>query len=249
MTKINYMIAACSSRVTAVTSHNILTKDILHLHLEQLAKTDTSKLSQITILRTLPLIFNGNFAKESNYYWDVANLFSKFACPVVFLDVQNRYFSYSSWITGCLTYGDKFDYHVLIEDDYYPAHKDFVSILLDIHTKKLPNGGYLNSFTTDQPAVSNGFVDTKTFLEGIHAAKPDPYTAISGSAQVSFGVVLFGKKMCDYTDRYRTLFKSNSLIEETHDPNLSFKEDIFNPIEYLYYGEQEFVKSVASFLL
>ena len=110
----------------------------------------------------------------------------------------------------------------------------------------MPQGGYLNSFTTDHAAVSNGIVDSHTFFEVI--SKGDWRKFLSNGAQVYFSL-LFEDKLADFTDKYRCLFKSNQILEETHDRNLCLTEDIFRPIQYLSTGEIEFQKVVVPLLV
>jgi len=244
--RVNYLIAACSARVTHADCYGIASKDMLRMHLEELAKTDTSALAQVTVVRTTPLVRGEQQAV--NVYWDIDKQLAALDCPSEIIDVPDRLFSYSSWIQAAQKYRDAFDYYVLIEDDYYPAHKDFVNVLVGLHSKKFPEGGYLNGFTTDIAAVSNGICDAVSFIKGIDSAKPDPFSAIKDGAQALFGPVLFGERLTDYTDVYRTLFNSVDIIEETHDVNRNFKQDIFNPIQYLAVGEQEFRKSLSLLL-
>lgn len=228
--RVNYLIAAAAHRVKYPYG-----KDILRLHLEELGKTNTEDLSQVTVLRTLPLERDQRYSAETKHYWDIDASIKNIKCPVVTLDVTDMYFSYSSWVQACQHYLEDFDYYVLIEDDYYPSKEDFVKILIDLHKKKLPNGGYLNSFTAyGHAAVSNGLVDSKTFCEGIR--KYTIEEVLSQGAQMYFGK-FFDNKLADYVDQYRTLF-SSSQTNETHDPSLDLKIDIFRPIEYLIFGEK-----------
>lgn len=231
------MIAASSHR-TGRKDGLLLGEDILSLHLQELLKTNTKNLSQVTLLRTLPLVRND--PKLARKYWDVNHLLGQLDCDVEVLDVDDAYYSYSSWMRGCEKYGDKFDYHILIEDDYYPTHPDFVPVLIDLHLEKLPTGGFLCGFISDCPAVSNGIIDAKTFIEG---SKKNYLQILSQGAQTYFGT-LFDNKIADYTDRYRCLFKSTEIFNETHDKNSKLTTDIFCPIEYLFTGEQDFRKSV-----
>lgn len=246
--KINYMIAACAMRSIKGPSMGIEGRDVLKLHLRELKKTDTSVLDQITIIRALPL-YSGSCG-NCKLYWDVD--ISGFGCNVVFVDFPNYFFSYSLWLEAVQLYRNNFDYYILVEDDYYPALENFAEVLVDLHKKKLPSGGYLNSFTVASftpgniPAVSNGIVDAVSFLGGISQARPTPMKALVNSGgQRGFGCTFFGSNVTDYTDTYRTLFKSNELVEETHDRSRNFKQDIFNPIEYLVVGERDFIKSVC----
>jgi len=242
--KINYLIAASAHRVKLNAGYGIESKKILNMHLDQLVKRDASSLAQVTILRALPLIRYDNKIRESKEYWDIKRNSNRVQCPVKKLDFPDAHFSYGMWIRAMQRYVNEFDYYILIEDDYYPAIDNFAEILVDLHQRKLPSGGYLNSFTAgDCAAVSNGICDSASVIKGLKALD-DPLDAISAGAQSLFGPTLFGENMTDYTDEYRTLFNNRTIVEETHDENLNLKTDIFNPIQYLGTGEQDFPKSV-----
>jgi len=231
MPRVNYLIAACSYRTCKDDGSGIQGKDVLRLHLEQLAKTNTKDIDQVTIIRALPL----DRCPGSMEYWNLGNLPKKLGCPCMYLDVPDMYFSYSSWIQAIMSFKDTFDYSILIEDDYYPSNEDFVKILIRLHQEKLPKGGYLNGYTVGEPfriaAVSNGICDTETFLKGIKK-HPTP-ECLSQGAQQYFGYEYFDNQLADWTDQYRTLFWNGHLVNETHDPSLILTEDIINPIQYL----------------
>ena len=231
--RVNYLIACSSHRVNRIDSSGSLGKDALRNHLQELAKTNTSRLAQVTIIRALPLTRNDDAA----FYWDIEEASKGIVCPIKTLDVQDRYFSYSSWMHAVRKYRNEFDYYIMIEDDYYPSLPNFVDELIRIHTEKLPNGGYLNSFTTDIAAVSNGICDTKTILECVDSYR-DPIEELAGGSQNLFGKVCFNNKLADYTDQYRTLFWGGpGMVNETHDLSLNLTTDIFRPIQYLRLGE------------
>jgi hypothetical protein len=59
--KVNYLLVACSHRAYRDLDTMPLGRDVLKLHLQQLLKTDLSKLEQLTIVRPLPLE-RGKFA-------------------------------------------------------------------------------------------------------------------------------------------------------------------------------------------
>lgn len=226
MKKVNYLIACSSHRAPKTDASCIPGKDVLKRHMDQLRLVDTSKLSQITIIRALPLERHGK--EISAEYWDINT--TGLSCPVVFLDVQDAYFSYSSWVLAMRKHRREFDYYIMIEDDYYPAHKDFVDILIDIHAEKLPQGGYLNSYTTDLAAVSNGICDCHTAMQNIDR----PVSELAPGAQTLFGKLYFDNKMADYTDQYRTLFWGGpGLVNQSHTFGLNLTEDLINPIQFL----------------
>lgn len=254
-TSVNYLLAASSHRIG---KENVLfpSKEILRAHLTELAKTNTHALAQITILRAMPLERDANFAEDARDYWNVEELFQLMKCPVVVLDVKDVCYSYSSWVQAVMKWRTAFDYYVLMEDDYYPAHPRFVEILLAEHNKKLPSGGYLNGFTTNHAASSNGMVDSATMVASLDKlANP---VEMSKVGQAGFGSVFCGDRLADYNDTYRCLFPMNTHIVElvhgdaenqplygrraTDEP---VRLDLIRPIEYLVIGEQEFRKSIS----
>lgn len=238
MTRINYLIAACSHRV-GKTGYLFPGQEVLRVHLRELAKTDTQNLTQITVLRTLPLVRTGDVA-NSNYYWDVD--LTQFKCHVEVMDVTDYYFSYSSWVQAIARWRSTFDYYVLTEDDYYAAHPRFAEVLVEEHRRLLPDGGYLNGFTTDHAAVSTGMVDSRTFLKNLDALA-DPIDACKES-QRGFGQVFCGNQLADWTDRYRCLYSIHrDVIEQVHDLSRACEEDVFRPVEYLITGEKSFERS------
>lgn len=242
MARVNYLLAACAHRVNRVDAP-LPGKEILRAHLHELAKTNTQDLAQITILRALPLVRNANFLGESNYYWDVSGSRDAFRCPVEILDIQDHCFSYSSWVQAVVRWRAAFDYYILMEDDYYPSHPQFVERLIFEHTRKLPRGGFLCGFATDHAASSNGIVDSATVVQCIDALA-DPVSA-AGGGQREFARVFCADRIADYTDRYRSLFKSNDVVELAH-TNAGGRcyptptEDLIRPIEYLLTGERPF---------
>ena len=226
--KVNYVIAACSHKASGDGVER------LRLHLRELCKTDTQDLAQVTIVRALPLHRDG----LTEQYYNIDEYLQKLRCPYVILDLPDRGISYGSWTQVCMKYGTEFDYYIVMEDDYYPVLKNFVPILVDLHTRKLPHGGYLNSFTWKSiAAISNGIIDSKSFLEGI-AKQSNPLDFLSATgqplwvSQVLFSEGFFPNKLADYSDEYRVLFNTNC-IEHTHDDNLHFTQDLLNPIEFL----------------
>jgi hypothetical protein len=237
---VNYLLAASSHRANRWEGA-YKGKLALKLHLEQLAKTDLLELSQITIIRALPLYRE----KEAVYkeYWDIKQQIKELKCRVEFLDVPDSWFSYSSWIHAIKKFGNMFDYYVLIEDDFYPARLNFVSELIKKHKELLPLGGYLNSFTAlDHAAVSNGFVNAQAFIKAVNKHE-DPIEAISPAAQVLFSDLF--DHFDDYTDEYRCLRYGDGIVELTHDKKLNITKDMFNPLQCLFLDYPFPVKSVS----
>lgn len=244
---VNYLIAACSHRAGKIDTAGIDGKDYLKLHLEQLVKTNTQDLTQVTLIRAMPL-FRNNL---SNEYWEISDIVKYLKCKFEILDVEDMHFSYSSWIHACLKYQKTFDYSVLVEDDYYPSLKNFAPVLKKMHDEKFADGGYLCGFCSAGAtvpriaAVSNGFVDNKTFLDGINSAVPNAFKAISFGAQALFGHICFNDKVDDYVDQYRTLFWNTGLIKQVHPDQKENNIDIFRPIQYLALGEKIEAVSVS----
>lgn len=227
--KVNYMIAACSARSDKIDSTGESGVDTLKKHLRELAKTNLDALSQITIIRTLPLERNVMSAP----YWDIAAEIQNLKCSVVFFNTEDRYWSYSSWIRAIQHYRDQFDYYILMEDDYYPAIPNFVDELIRIHQEKLPDGGYLCSFATDIAAVSNGIVDTATALANLDS-RANPVEDLAPGAQTLFSEIVASGQLADYTDQYRTLFWGGAgQVKQSHNPTT----DLIRPIQYLKLGE------------
>ena len=233
--KINYLIACASHRAGKFPNYGngIAGKDVLRLHIEELLKTDTSRLSQVTVIRALPLIRNAEYTEECEEYWDVIPLLNELECTVKFLDVPDAWFSYSSWIHAGAYYLNNFDYYILCEDDYYPVHPNFMDELVKLHQKKLPNGGYLASFATDHGAVSNGIVDAKSFVEGINRYK-HPIKAVAGAAQINFTTKFFDN-LAGFLPEFRCLgWFGNDVTEiNYHDRIETSGKDIFLPIQSL----------------
>jgi len=230
--KVNYLIAACAGRGWDA-SVNIDPDRILRHHFEELLKTDTSQLAQVTVCQALPINRRGDEATEK--FWGVQDLADQLPCKVEFLPLPGGAHSYGLWVQACAHFkqtGEDFDYYVLIEDDYYPAHHDFVEILVNEHKKKLPDGGYLASFTTNHAAVSNGIVDVPSFREAIEEIEEDEdiMSFLYRGSQVNFSLMFRGQ-MDDFADNYRILFNS-FLWEGIHD-NIPRVIDIFNPVQYL----------------
>lgn len=238
--RINYLIAASAHRAGRYEG-TYKGEYALRWHLRELTKTDTSLLSQVTLIRALPLVRKSISASKN--YWNIGPYNGQLKCPFCILDVKDVWFSYSSWIQAAAKYGYSFDYYILIEDDYYPAIPDFAKVLVELHKEKLPNGGYLNAYTALRHAAnSNGIIDSKTFITSMQKSK-NPIKAIEGEAQVKFSRLF--DQLDDWTDKYRTLmYIGNGLQELTHSSELSCKADIFRPIQYLDIGEKEFPKSV-----
>ena len=221
--RINYVIAACAHR--GKDSSGVCDPiNILKDHLTELLKTDMSQLDKVTIMRSLPI--------RVAAYWDIQKLMKKFPCEIELVDGVGGAFSYGPYVNACKRYSDSFDYYVLIEDDYYPAHKNFISILIEQHSRHLPNGGYLASFVSDHAAISNGIVDSKSFITAINevSEKEDILSYLNRAAQVNFSL-MFGNNIDDYADDYRALFGVDC-IECTHDASINRTIDIFNPIQY-----------------
>jgi hypothetical protein len=238
MATINYLLAACSHRAYRLDTYLQKEKKYLKQHLNALLKIDLSLLSQLTIIRALPLQRNA----ESSEYWDIDKILKRFSCPIEILDVQDAYFSYSSWIKAIEKYKKLFDYYILMEDDYYLSHLNGIKILQELHCKKLPYGGYLNGFTIKHPvlsipAVSNGICDNKIILEELSKIN-DPFLYLKKGAQSHFGMY-FQNKLEDYTEEYRTLFWNNRFVVQTRDYSIKNKEDLINPIQYLFKGFKE----------
>lgn len=237
MTKINYLLAAASHRAGKIDDYGngVAGKDVLKLHLDQLLKTDTSALEQLTLIRATPLARNGE--EVSKYYWDVQDRLDALQCPTVIVDVPDQWWSYSSWIRTAAMFRTAFDYYILIEDDYYPSRSDFAQCLVAEHKKKLPNGGYLNSFTTDHAAVSNGIVDAASFIAGIDQYE-NPCSALASGAQRNFGREYF-KTMADYTDSYHGLFWGGRILSMQHEGLPPPTELIISPIQMVNGGKIE----------
>ena len=232
--KINYMIACSSHRAHRDIDSTPPGHEVLRTHLKQLLLTNLDNLTQITILRALPLE-RGRFSKE---YWDINNHIKELRsrCKVEIYNVKDYWWSYSTWIQGINFYKENFDYYILIEDDFYPEHKDFVNILIRKHQEHLPNGGYLGSFYhCNHIALSNGIVDANTALEGFSKFK-DPIKELAPAAQVLFGQLFFKDKMADYTDEFRVLtYQGNTVQELTSLKKGERSEiDIINPIQFLF---------------
>ena len=244
--KVNYVIASAAHRSGWVADeYGIKGTEILRRHIEELGKTNTSDLSQVTIFR------NGFKETGESSYWQIDDALKTLQCPVVLLDTIESYLSYGMWISAVEKYKENFDYYIVIEDDYYPRLNNFVPTLIELHQNLLPNGGYLNSLTASLDpgigfgAVSNGIIDSKSFMKAIRKCRNPRKFLSAGVHQVYFGY-LFAPNVTDYTNYYRTLFRRERgqlLHEEVHDPNLNIKEDIFVPIEYLVQGEKDFPKN------
>jgi len=166
-------------------------------------------------------------------------------CPYVIIDIEHECLSYGAWIRAVEMFGDSFDYYILIEDDYYPELHSFVEVLLNLHKTILPGGGYLSSLAANGwAAISNGIVDSKSFLEALNVVS-DPVKFVSANPQINFSY-LFAPKIDDYTDYYRSLFlryTDTILWEECHDTNINVSKDIFNPIEFLVQEGKTFKKN------
>jgi hypothetical protein len=243
MPKVNYLIAAADHRIGRPQSDfRVDGADILKLHLRELRKTDLSKLSQVTILR---ITQSGEKESCISSYWDVEEQIKDFGCPVVMLDIKHECLSYGAWVRAVQKYQEEFDYYIIIEDDYYPVLHNFVEVLTSLHNRLLPNGGYLNSLTACKwAAISNGIIDSATFLRAIKKVK-DPIEFISKEPQVRFSY-LFAPLLDDYLDFYRSLFmryEGTILWEEYRDGSAQNKQDIFNPIEYLVQSKMNFPKN------
>jgi hypothetical protein len=239
--KINYLIAASSHRASRYEG-NYKGEYALRWHFRELVKTNTNTLSQVTLIRTLPLV--RQFPGAAKRYWDAGPWDRLLECPLVKIDIPDVWFSYSSWMQVVAEYGLSFDYYILIEDDYYPVLPNFAEVLVELHKKKLPNGGYLNAYTALKHAAnSNGIIDSKTFVSTLQRYK-NPIKAIEGAAQVKFSQLF--DNICDWTDEYRTLmYIGNNIRELSHNKDLSNKIDIFCPIQYLGTKEKDFEKSIS----
>lgn len=235
--KVNYVIGASAHRVNRDPAGGVVGKDHLRWHLEALSEINTEDLAQVTIVRATPL----DRGPGSDEYWDVTEAASKLKCPVVNLDVPDMWFCYSSWLHAGMEYRNEFDYYVLAEDDYYLALKDAVPVLIDIHTRKLPDGGHLCGYFRDHAAVGSGIVDGPTFIKAIDQYE-NPLQELNPGAQRYFSYAFFPDKTADYVDEYRCLFNSNQIIELYRDPSLGLTRDIFRPIQYLVTGEQDFAR-------
>ena len=241
MPKVNYLIAAAAHREYRPQSEfRVKGADILRLHLEQLALTDTSKLAQITLIRIWPDINN---IQLSNY-WSIDEQVEKLKCPFVILDVPNECISYGAYIRAVQKYQNNFDYYVIMEDDYYPVLPDFVDILLNLHNKFFLKGGYLNSLTAREwAAISNGIIDSQTFLNAINKVK-DPISFVAKAPQINFSY-LFAPNLADYLDYYRSLFMrfEGQILWEEYRELLGHTQDLINPIEYLIQKDLDFPKN------
>jgi hypothetical protein len=235
MPKVNYLVCACSYRACRDINGFPPGKEVLRLHLEQLLTTDLTALAQITIVRPLPL----DRCPGAMDYWTLAApVIEKLRAilPVEELDVQDMWWSYTAWTQAIQLYNSAFDYYILMEDDFYPAHPDFVNILIRKHTELLPDGGYLGSFChIKHMALSNGICDSKTILEGL-TKYLNPLDQLCGGPQVYFSQKFFGEKLADYTDEFRCLTFVGDVRELDHSLNLNNTIDLINPIQFLCTG-------------
>lgn len=222
--KINYVIATWSGKRKSDCS--------LHIkhHLEHLSKLDHN-LTQITI--GYP-----HNPRESKYY---ANCIARFSntkmngTPVVLFRTKNLNLSYGQYMRVYAHYRDKFDYYIIIEDDYVPVQHNFDKILVDIYKKM--NCAYLcssaactKSVPYHHATVSNGIISAESFANICSKKlfwKDHRQLAFSNFFLKDGGVL-------DYTRWYRTLYwpHKNRIVRVYGDIN---KDDLISPIEYVLF--------------
>jgi hypothetical protein len=158
---INYVIATypgkkcVTNRNLFVNSvvHTVHPKDYLKYHLEQLIAIKSQHITQITIMKALPP--NGTECWEG--YYNIKTLISTLmrvhGINVECINVPNYGLSYGQYIRAYKKYSSesdtkfqsdtpkfhKFDYYILMEDDYIPCIDNFDEKLIQSYQNKFYN--------------------------------------------------------------------------------------------------------------
>ena len=136
--KINYIIATfegvCKRKHTKPLPENVLKE-----HLKTLLKFKHN-LSQITIMK--PVCNKKKYKK----YYDLDDLVKQFNIPVKIINCDNYGYSNGQWIKAYES-DKKFDYYILMEDDYCFNMNNFDNKFIECYNEKFNNNiGFLSCY-------------------------------------------------------------------------------------------------------
>ena len=200
--KINYLLATWSgSRYTKCN-------DYLKVHLKRLFELKHS-LDQITVIRPL--------GSDNDDFYDVGD---EILLKIVILNRPDNDRSYGQFVYAYQQYTDKFDYYIIVEDDYIPNIDNFDSILVNLIEKKQCDylcGKYATQRRNDPlRAIHNqGIVKASAFKHIL--SKVDPkfpkMGPEDGTEQIIFSKYFTdnGLTIKDYADEYSVPFWSKTL--------------------------------------
>lgn len=242
---ISYIIASYSG--AEHTSNRDLAPNVLDLHIQELIKLfELQRQFDIEFLIKEILIIcpkPKTMRVYSNYYQ-----FDKWANQLSYYNIhlrrikysgENKHHSYDQWIQGC--YCAKYDYCILIEDDYCPnaLNEHCIHRLKEIYDYECPLlQGFLSSCVFNNhfglhSAISNGMIHKNTFK--IIPNFLDELYELKGNTQVNFSRLFlkYSLPLKDYREYAPVLFWSSgdnmiqdfSLINEP--------SSIFIPIQAL----------------
>lgn len=232
--KINYIIATWSGKRINSYSDFDYYKNVLKNHIIELNKI-SNNIDEITIMRP--------FNPIKNDYYDI-----ELNDKIKIIDCNNEYQSYGQWLKAIEINLNKFDYFILIEDDYIPSINNFDVKLIDIYSE---NTYLCSKISTDYPEfhceVSNGIISNKTIERVIKNvnfrswfdmyARNKPHFVFSNTNyQIAFSRYLFenGINLLDYRKHYLVDFYVHNKIWDYSLSDTTYKEKIFTPIQNKY---------------
>lgn len=147
---VNYVIATWSGYTGRRVNKAPLMKDTLRDHLMQLVIL-SHQITQITIMEPI------NDGEIVEGYYDIDDIIIMLREKGIIIEqikCLNRGYSNGQWITACEKYGKKFDYYLLVEDDYCPFRDHFDELHILKYKLLFPNkvgkmsGKFLGQGTT-----------------------------------------------------------------------------------------------------
>lgn len=148
--KTNYIIASWNGpRISTIKNPSYYTT-VLNNHLKQLGKLKHS-IDEVTIMKP-------NSPHKNAYY----NIDTDIGVKVSVIECENQFQSYGQWLKAIEMNLDRFDYFILVEDDYVPTLDNFDEKLINIYDE----GSFLCSMISEKHilhcGISNGIISKKT---------------------------------------------------------------------------------------
>ena len=210
--QINYIIASYSGK--RLSGDHKMLENVLDLqltHLSNLFKNmTTNHVAQITIVEPSPT------CKIYPNYYNKDKWMSIHGVPIVYLPYigNNTHHSYDQFLQAMLKYS-KFDYHIIMEDDYYidPTQTEFDTDLINIYTSTFKdNIGYLCTYASLHQnmwhaSISNGMISKDT-LERLGKDILEHFYSFEMYPQLKFSHIMTEKNIniCDIQKYYKIPF-------------------------------------------
>ena len=247
MVSINYIIATYEGHNPR---RDVRENENLQIHMRQLFKQLKITKAQVQITVVCPTVRG---AKIPNYYnkefW--LKEAEKDGIKLVYTnyDGANKHYSYDQWIQGYLKF-PTYDYHVLIEDDYYIT--DSLDKLVSLYKTYFPNNiGYLASYygTTKghnktHLAISNGIISKESFEKVPDILSYYYRLSTIKNPQVPFGDIFLnsGVPIKDFRKEYNIYFWEANPKYKTF---TNFRHKIDNPSYFVPCQKDIYTKGMS----